>query len=661
MYHDPSTRLRARIRRLAASVLTFGAAGAMCIMAATAAGSPPVRGQTGASVTGSSTVTLDATAANPTSNIAPCSKTWLVAINCARADEGVAAMPALKSLGSLSVAEQTYVLINLERVGRGLPPIEDLFTYLDGVAQTGADDATDPTLSGGVTWWGSIWYGGTNSAPQAIYDWMYNDGPGGNNFDCPSTGGSGCWGHRDNILHQAASCRTGDTASLFGGAADDATLSAAGGKGSIAEITIASCSPQSLSFGLTVSVSWAGALAAAEGTTASAPPPAPPSVTFSGTRIAGATGDATAAKELETEFPATGGTGTCVGGKANASNTRPVVVSTTSAYADALSASYLAASLDTGVLLTPPTGLPAATVTALDKEGVTRVIVVGGTMAVGSAVASRIASMTARSCGGASSLGHDITVTRIAGSTKYATAALIAETPATTTVGSASFTGAYGGVNAAGGDGKYNATSGAASAAPTSTARKTAIVATGASYQDAMAASATAYAMKFPVLLTPPSALSSQAAAAISDLGITQAIVVGGPVAVSNTVVRSLEALGVSVLRVAGTDATDTAAELAKFEVAATGLSWTGTTRVVVTRGNGFTDGLAGSVVTGKKRLPLLLTESPTSVGPYLTAFLKAAGAGVDSRTTSKVSALTVFGGPDALSTALASQMQGDL
>ena len=35
--------------------------------------------------------------------------------------------------------------------------------------------------------------------------WMYDDGPGGTNVDCPASGGGGCWAHRDIILGSYAS------------------------------------------------------------------------------------------------------------------------------------------------------------------------------------------------------------------------------------------------------------------------------------------------------------------------------------------------------------------------------------------------------------------------------------------------------------------------
>jgi hypothetical protein len=35
---------------------------------------------------------------------------------------------------------------------------------------------------------------------EALYFWMYDDGPGSANIDCSSSDHSGCWGHRQNVL-----------------------------------------------------------------------------------------------------------------------------------------------------------------------------------------------------------------------------------------------------------------------------------------------------------------------------------------------------------------------------------------------------------------------------------------------------------------------------
>lgn len=375
--------------------------------------------------------------------------------------------------------------------------------------------------------------------------------------------------------------------------------------------------------------------------------PAPPFATF--TRIDGQTPDATAAAELEHQFPS----GTCPGSAGD----RPVVLATDATYPDALSSAYLARSLGTGTLLTPTSALSAPTLAAIKAEGITKVDVVGGPLAVTTGVVQQLESTVATACGGGS-LGATvhIEVTRIAGPTQYDTAERIAETPPSSDVGTASFAGAYAGTDASGGTGRYNVTAGTGSAAPSGGASlPTAVVAMGTGFQDAESASTLAYAERFPVLLTTPSSLPPQTVSALQELGIQQVIVMGGQDAVSNGVVSSLEGLGLSVLRIAGQTYSGTSAELASFETASgggAGLGWSGTGSVTVARGNGFTDGLAGAVVAAdgpnsSSPTPLVLTLDPTTVGTALTDFLEVAGrTGIGG---AKVTRLTVLGGPDAL------------
>lgn len=387
------------------------------------------------------------------------------------------------------------------------------------------------------------------------------------------------------------------------------------------------------------------------------------------TRIYGNTMDATAAKELETVFPATVGTTTTCPGVAG---DRPVVLATDTTYPDALSSQYLAGYLETGTLLTPASTLSSPTLTALRTEGITHVYVVGGPLVVSTTVLNQLKTSDAYKCGGqtVTASAGTIKVTRIYGQTEYDTAAAIAEHPPASYVGTASFPGAYSGVNTAGGDGKFNDTSGKASLTPsTVTPMKTAIVATGEGFADAMSASTLAYRTHLPILLTTPTSLSTQAKQAIVTLGIKQVILMGGPLAISNTVVTALQNLNVSVLRIAGVDYTDTAVQLADFEyTVGTGDAWTPPTGdVTVARGDFYSDGLAGAVVNGNTKSlfygqPLLLTLNPTTLGTYLPTFLKKAGTpGIDDRTTAKISNLTILGGPLAISTASVSKMESDL
>ena len=91
----------------------------------------------------------------------------------------------------------------------------------------------------------------------------------------------------------------------------------------------------------------------------------------------------------------------------------------------------------------------------------------------------------------------------------------------------------------------------------------------------------------------------------------------------------------------------------------------------MVARGTFFTDGLAGAVLdsphnaaTGASSAarPLLLTESPSVVGAYLTAFLKVTGhTGIDKTVAKTITTLTVLGGTLAVAPSVVSAMHTDL
>ncbi|HVC14295.1 MAG TPA: cell wall-binding repeat-containing protein [Acidimicrobiales bacterium] len=381
------------------------------------------------------------------------------------------------------------------------------------------------------------------------------------------------------------------------------------------------------------------------------------------TRVAGPTADATAAAEFTRTFPY--GKGVCPA-------TRAAVVATTSAFPDALSSQFLARHYTTGTLLTPTTSLSPVTATTLEKEGVDAVYLVGGPLAVSNTVASAIANLPIDACGGVPGSTGKIVVHRISGDTQYGTAAAVAESVGT--AASASFPGAYATTNATGGTGSYNDTAGSGSPSPPASAVPTAILASGEEFQDAQAASVVSYHTQLPMLLTPATTLSPTAVAAIEQLGVKQVVLLGGALAVTDAVVAALvDKTGVAVLRVAGHDYTDTARELARFEVAGStdGLGWTPGHRLMVARGNGFTDGLSGAVLENARNpstgpagtaRPLLLTESPDVVGTSLATFLRSAGrTGIDGTSGATITALTVLGGQLAVTTASIAAMQTDL
>jgi hypothetical protein len=154
---------------------------------------------------------------NPTSNIfppsnyaGPCAGVTTATAACPiglgtvdadRGVEGLAPMSLPTNFAALTVQEQIFVLTNLERVDRGLPPVSGLATDLDTDAQTGAVANADPAFPAGSTDDGTNWSAG--SIFTADVNWMYDDGFDGattTNTGCTSAAAADCWDHRDNIL-----------------------------------------------------------------------------------------------------------------------------------------------------------------------------------------------------------------------------------------------------------------------------------------------------------------------------------------------------------------------------------------------------------------------------------------------------------------------------
>ena len=139
-------------------------------------------------------------------------------INACRALEGVGPLVLPSNWSALTPVEQGFVLINLERVNRGLRPIIGLSASLNQLASAGAAQNNDPSFpAGGFVGGGGIW-GGVPSVVGADYLWMYDDGANGlnTNLACPSAGAPGCWGHRDIILWN----KTSEPLVAGGGATD---------------------------------------------------------------------------------------------------------------------------------------------------------------------------------------------------------------------------------------------------------------------------------------------------------------------------------------------------------------------------------------------------------------------------------------------------------
>jgi hypothetical protein len=169
-----------------------------------------------------------ASAANPPSNIPPspnfnqtcahgavdnstsCIHDAVQAMNNARSQEGLGPIALPNSYPTLSADQQLFVVVNAERVDRGLAPLAGVTTDLDSAAQSGADNRSDPAPSppgyAGTSWEeDSTEWSGVTQAIGAVYYWMYVDGWGGSaattyNVDCKGPADNNCWNHRAGLL-----------------------------------------------------------------------------------------------------------------------------------------------------------------------------------------------------------------------------------------------------------------------------------------------------------------------------------------------------------------------------------------------------------------------------------------------------------------------------
>lgn len=371
-------------------------------------------------------------------------------------------------------------------------------------------------------------------------------------------------------------------------------------------------------------------------------------------RIYGQTADATVAQEFMAAFPVSGAT-----------HPTSAVLATDVDPFDALSAAYLESQLGTGLLITPPTSLGTDALNALRTEGITTVYVVGGPDAITPAVITQLQNTPAYNLGGVTETGSNIKVVGpIYGQTAADTAQQIAQYFGTAYGSLPQVSGAY---SATGG--AFNDTTGTASTSGPTTSTPTAFVIASTDWQDATTLGPIAYAYRLPVVLTDASALSSQAQTALTTLGVKQVIVVGGQLALSNNVVTALQALngGISVLRIAGIDYTDTATQLAKFETSTTqGLAWdAGTPKgFLVSHGDYWSDALGAAAIGGNASFsinggpafgyePILTTQNPTTPGSYIGGYLTGAKA--------PAAQLNVLGGPLAVTSSVVTSLQGSL
>ena len=209
----------------------------------------------------------------------------------------------------------------------------------------------------------------------------------------------------------------------------------------------------------------------------------------------------------------------------------------------------------------------------------------------------------------------------------------------------------------------------ATAAFPSSGSAKAVVLARDDVYADALTGSPLAHAVDGPLLLTPPKTLSDDARSAIaSTLGPNGTVyVLGGPSAVGESVVSTLQAAGYSVIRVGGADRFATAAliadEVASVQPVARGYLATGWNFADAESAAGVAAASGGVVLLTNGTSPAAATTNwltahagvPTyAVGgaaakahPGATAYV-----GADRYATSALVAASVLGAPTGVAIA---------
>lgn len=258
-----------------------------------------------------------------------------------------------------------------------------------------------------------------------------------------------------------------------------------------------------------------------------------------------------------------------------------VYVATAMDFPDALAAAPAAAVQKAPLLLVPASGgLPAVVSSELQRLQPSKVVIVGGTGAIGEDVETAISQ----------AVGSKASLIRKFGADRYQTAAAITD---------------------------Y-------AFASLPSAQKSVFLATGSSFPDALSASSAAGYMAVPVVLTPGEAgtLDGSAVSSLQRLKPTTVYIAGGSGAVSKAVEDQTKALGFKVVRLEGSDRYATSAAIAKmaFKI---GDSAPAVSTQYWASGRDFPDALSGAAAAAVSKSPMYIVYStcvPATVSDHAIA-----------------------------------------
>ena len=281
-------------------------------------------------------------------------------------------------------------------------------------------------------------------------------------------------------------------------------------------------------------------------------------------------------------------------------------------WTDAVVAAAVAGALGAPVLMTPPDQLRADALDFLRRAGVSKALVVGPDASGGLHGPGR--GVEASVLGALGEAG--ISAERVAGDDLYDTAVAAAGrvTP-----------GALGDLG------------------------RTAVIASGEVFADALVAGPFAARGIHPVLLSPPDELHADVAGYLGEAAIDHVVLMGGTAALSEAVEQAVEDLGIEVSRVAGSTRYETATKAAELAAdrysAAAGRPCIADDTIGVARARVPFDSFSAAPLLGRLCAALVLAD-PDGIPDDTAAYLDAA------RDDHDAVSLRVFGGDAAVSQA---------
>ena len=244
-----------------------------------------------------------------------------------------------------------------------------------------------------------------------------------------------------------------------------------------------------------------------------------------------------------------------------------VIIVERDAVVDGLTASYVAGTNKAPILYVDRQGVPDNVAAEIKKLGATKAILVGGTAVLPQAVKTQLES-------------SGLTVTRLSGPDRYATAAAVALSGSKTP--------------------------------------DKVLVASGEVPADALAAGPIAYAENYPLVLVRPDSVPDSTQGALNQLGSGERLAIGGTVRISDSVYNSL---GDSKRRVSGPNRQATAIALANIATGELGFE-KDRVALVSNMDRSAVDALVASPVAGCNLAPLLFTNG-ADLGAETTKYLQ--------------------------------------